>query len=412
MLLFDILSTIIRENVEQWAVTLTGIYRALLIKRVFLLISISFLCLVASEKETSNPLFDLPLDQLLQIDINKLINTPVKSAAKTKQPLFKTNSAIFVVSQTDIKRIGARTIPDAFKIVPGIHVVKGDASSWEVSSRGFGVGQFANKLLVLIDGRSIYTSTAGSVDWLLNDVLLEDVERIEVIRGPGTALWGANAMNGVINIITKHSKDTQGGHFEAGGGNLSQEISLRYGLQLQENLHLRIYDKQRWGDDFDSEDRKWRMNQQGFRLDYEITDKDLLTLQADHWNAKLQELDNYWTFPQKTKAQGGNILMRLNSKHSAESETSYQLYYDRQEFFSLHHIRRTGDLDIQHTFEPNGKHQFITGINARYTNGDYEISPEYPSFYEGEDNYMVSAFLQDTISVNENLQLTIGTKLE
>lgn len=144
------------------------------------------------------------------MEIEDLMNVTVTSAAKKAQPLSDVSAAIFVISNEDIKRSGATSLPDALRMAPGIDVARIDSNKWAVSSRGFN-GRFANKLLVLIDGRSIYTQSFSGVYWENQDILLEDIDRIEVIRGPGAALWGANAVNGVINIITKHSADTQAG---------------------------------------------------------------------------------------------------------------------------------------------------------------------------------------------------------
>ena len=209
-------------------------------------------------------LLDLPLEELMHIEVT--------SASKKAQLLSDAPAAIFVINQEDIKRSGATSIPDALRLAPGLEVGRIDANKWAVSARGFN-GRFANKLLVLIDGRSIYTQAFSGVYWENQDVMLEDIDRIEVIRGPGAALWGANAVNGVINIMTKHSADTKGGLIAAGGG--TQELgfgSLRYGTQLGKNTTGRIYAKGYERSQFkhltgEGAHDDWNKIQGGFRID-------------------------------------------------------------------------------------------------------------------------------------------------
>ena len=182
-------------------------------------------------------------DELVNLSVEDLLNVEVISVAKKAKSLNDSPAAIYVISQDDIKRIVARSIPEALRLSPGIDVSRIDANKWAISARGFN-GCFANKLLVLIDGRNIYTRAFAGVYWENQDVMLEDVERIEVIRGPGATLWGANAVNGVINIITKHSADTQGGLLVAGGGTEEQGFgAFRYGGKLNPDTTARAYIK-------------------------------------------------------------------------------------------------------------------------------------------------------------------------
>jgi len=185
---------------------------------------------------------DLPSD-LTRLTLEELMDIQVTSVSKGEEDFFKAASAIFVITQEDLRRSGVNTIPEALRMVPGVQVAQIDSSTWAISARGFN-SWFANKLLVMIDGRSVYTHVFSGVFWDEQDLVLEDIERIEVIRGPGGTLWGANAVNGVINIITKNAHQTIGGQISAGGGNLDGFIgSIRYGEQIGDNAAVRVWGK-------------------------------------------------------------------------------------------------------------------------------------------------------------------------
>ena len=197
-------------------------------------------------------------------------------------------AAVFVITNEMIRRSGAKTIPEVLRMVPGVEVAQIDSNKWAVSIRGF-AGRFTNNLLVQIDGRTVYDPLFSGVFWDVQDVILEDVERIEVIRGPGATVWGANAVNGVINIITKSAKDTQGVYFESGAGSHENGFSsMRYGGRIGEDLDYRIYGK--WfetGDyfspDFQATDA-WRQVHGGFRMDWRTSCEDTITFQGDYYN--------------------------------------------------------------------------------------------------------------------------------
>jgi iron complex outermembrane receptor protein len=185
---------------------------------------------------------DVPAD-LTRLTLEELMDIQVTSVSKGEEDFSKAPSAIFVLTQEDLRRSGVNTIPEALRMVPGVQVAQIDSSTWAISSRGFN-SRFANKLLVLVDGRSVYTHVFAGVFWDEQDMVLEDVERIEVIRGPGGTLWGANAVNGVINIITKNAHQTTGGQISAGGGNLDSFIgSIRYGKKINDNAAVRVWGK-------------------------------------------------------------------------------------------------------------------------------------------------------------------------
>jgi iron complex outermembrane recepter protein len=276
----------------------TAVLRARRVSRVSRGIFVAFLLTShqawAQTPQTTQPPFMQQKEQtpqaqqndLTQVSIENLMNMEVTSASKIEQKLSHVAAAIFVITQEDIRSSGALNIPDLLRMVPGLEVAQINANTWAISSRGFNL-QFANKLLVLIDGRAVYTPLFGGVNWDTQDVPLEDIERIEVIRGPGGTVWGANAVNGVINIITKKVADTQGGLVTAGGGTQAQEFgTLQYGGQIKDDTSYRIFAKylndghltdlngQNGEDD-------WHLLHAGFRVDTTLSKKDSLTTQGD-----------------------------------------------------------------------------------------------------------------------------------
>ena len=266
-----------------------------------------------------------------------------------------------------MKPRGATSVPDLLRMVPGLHVARIDTQTWAISARGFN-DRSSNKLLVLIDGRSVYTPLFSGVNWDERDVMLEDVERIEVIRGPGGALWGSNAVNGVINITTKKSRDSQGGLVTIGAGTQEQGFAgARYGGQMDENTHYRVYAKGFERDALEDKDgsrigRDWEQIQGGARLDWE-SDDNAVTLQGDiyeglHANtlvvrtstapfAAAQRFDE--------DIRGGNILTKWTRKLSSDSQFHLKFYYDHTYRNFEHLLKRrheTYDLEFQHSMSP------------------------------------------------------------
>ena len=222
----------------------------------------------------------------------------VSTASRREQKVSETPAAVFVISQEDIRRSGANSIPEVLRMAPGVHVARIDANKWAITMRGFN-NRYANKLLVLIDGRTVYTPLFSGTYWDVQDTMLEDIERIEIIRGPGGALWGANAVNGIINIITKSAKDTQGGLFTGSAGSEERGMGgLRYGSKIGDNAYFRIYSKYSNHDDFvlesgDSANDSWESARAGFRVDWDYSGKDVLTFQGDIYTGDESETNNY-----------------------------------------------------------------------------------------------------------------------
>ncbi len=258
-------------------------------KHIFAVICLGLSPILAVHAEKSKT----ATDDLLALDLEDLVNIKVTSVSKKAQPLSDAPAAIFVINQEVIKRSGVTSVPEALRMAPGIEVARINSNKWAVSARGFN-GAFANKLLVLIDGRSVYSPAFSGVYWDAQDVLMEDVERIEVIRGPGASLWGANAVNGVINIITKTSEKTQGGLLTAGGGTTETGFgSLRYGKAFSEDTYARAYvkgfqrDSYKTPNGLDANDA-WHKEQGGFRLDSQLNSQDLLTVTGDLYQANVK----------------------------------------------------------------------------------------------------------------------------
>ena len=356
------------------------------------------------------------------------MNLEITSVSKKAEKLSDTPAAVFAITQEDIRRSGVTSIPEALRMAPGLHVGRIDSNKWAVSSRGFN-GRYANKLLVLIDGRSVYTPTFSGVYWEQNGIMLEDVERIEVVRGPGGTLWGANAVNGIINIITKHASDTQGGVVAAGGGTHEHGFgAARYGVKLDNNSYGRLYVKGFKRGEFkhtaleDAGDN-WHMVQGGFRMDSHFTRRDALTFSGDiyagdiHQKPHLSSLTPpFFENPNDhVEVFGGNILGRWQHTLSAVSDLSLQAYYNhdnREEIFFDQDLN-TFDLDFQHRFTWAGRNDFIWGLGYRYTSDAY--STRFLTAFEPDsrDDQLFSAFLQDEITlIDQYLRLTLGAKLE
>ncbi|MEE8475495.1 MAG: TonB-dependent receptor plug domain-containing protein, partial [Myxococcota bacterium] len=270
------------------------------------------------------------------MSIEELLEIEVTSVSKRPQKVSEAPAAITVLTGEDIRRSGVTSVPEALRMVPGIHVAQIDGNKWAITSRGFN-DQFANKLLVLIDGRSVYTPLFSGVFWDIQDVMLEDVDRIEVVRGPGGTLWGANAVNGVINIITKSAAETQGSLVSIGSGSVERYFTqARIGGKLGENTHYRVYAKYFTREDLADEpggaaNDDWSMTRGGFRMDWDAHTGDSLTFQGDYYGGDENEVLKGPTgpVPGGEKVSGGNLLTRWDHEFEDGSAAHLQVYYDR-----------------------------------------------------------------------------------
>jgi iron complex outermembrane receptor protein len=408
---------------------LTGVYsqsefmlgRSSVRKALEVLLILSGLTVNSWASSTVNDLTHLSLEDLMRIEVT--------SVSKKGERLSDAPAAIFVITQEDIRRSGVTNIPDALRMAPGVEVARIDANMWAVSTRGFN-SRFATKLLVLMDGRSVYSPAFSGVWWDVQDTLLEDIDRIEVIRGPGATLWGANAVNGVINIITKKAGETQGGLATVGGGTEEKAFgSFRYGFKLGEHSDVRAYAKYfnrdvsvtRSGAE-DADD--WDQFRTGFRLDHEPTAQNNFTLQGDYYRGKTGSTYDVVTLTapfsasiqKKADVAGGNILGRWKHVFSNDSELSLQTYYDRTERKDLltAEDRDTVDFDLQHRFKWIGGQEIVWGLGYRLTRDDFAKANELRTIDpSSRTDQLFSTFIQDDITlIKDRLRWVIGSKFE
>jgi iron complex outermembrane recepter protein len=368
--------------------------------------------------------------EMLDLDLSQLMQIKITSAGRKEQNLADVAAAVYVINQEAIHNSGATSISEVLRMVPGLQVARISSNEWAITSRGFN-GVFSNKLLVQIDGRSVYTPAYSGVYWNIQNVLLEDIDRIEVIRGPGATLWGANAVNGIINVITKQPSDTQGGLFSVAAGNHEDSItSFRYGAELTEDTYGRLYIHRHDQDSYqllasetDAHDDS-QFSSGGFRLDGDVGLKNNWTLQGDLYQADANHLIfPYWTADSpipstvgnQAKNDGYNLLARWQHKISETNSWTLQTYFDATERDELYldHSNQTIDLDFQHRFQWRDKHDLVWGLGYR------NISDEFNNTYmlavnpDVRTSEIFSGFIQDEINFIDNtLKITLGTKIE
>ncbi len=368
-----------------------------------------------------------PID-LTDESLENLMNIEVTSVSKKEQKMSQVAAAVFVITQEDIRRSGARNIPDLLRMVPGLDVAQINANTWAISARGFNL-QFANKLLVLIDGRAVYTPLFGGVYWDTQDVPMEDIERIEVIRGPGGTVWGANAVNGVINIITKVSGDTHGGLVAAGGGNIAQGFGIaQYGGQITGRADYRVFAKYQSDGHFpdlsgQNGNDGWHLLHGGFRTDASLSSKDTLTTEGDLYSGSEGAVIVHSSFdpPSNVNVErlaqlsGGNILSRWHHTFSNGSDTTFQFYFDRytRSGPESREVRDTVDFDFQHHFVWGSRQDLIWGAGYRHT-ADQTVGTIDQAFVPADDSgRLFTSFIQDQTTLKPGrVFLTFGTKLE
>jgi iron complex outermembrane recepter protein len=353
---------------------------------------------------------------LKKLSLEELTNIEITSVSRKAEKLFSAASAIYVITREEIRRSGATSIPEALRLAPNLLVAQVDSRQWAISARGLN-NTLANKLLVMIDGRSIYTPLYSGVFWDAQDVLLEDIERIEVISGPGGTLWGANAVNGVINIITRSAKETKGFFLTGGGGNELRGFGgIRFGGALTKNLSYRVYSKYFSRDSSvfaagKSANDQWRVGQGGFRADWEASPADLFTLQGDLYNGGVAQLSAQDVF-----IAGGNLLGRWSHTMSKDSNFSLQLYYDQTRrhipgVFGEH--LDTYDIDSQHRFHAGERHDIVWGLGYRLTEDKVTNISGVAFLPPRFSRQHFSAFVQDEMTLaKEKARLTIGSKFE
>ncbi len=366
-------------------------------------------------------------DDLTKASLEQLANIQVTSVSKKEQSLSKAGAAVFVITQEDIRRSGMMNIPDLLRMAPGVNVARLDANTWAISIRGFN-DRYSNKVLVLIDGRSVYSENFSGVFWDQQNVPLEDIERIEVIRGPGGTVWGANAVNGVINIITKSSKDTQGGLLTAQTGSAENLGGLlQYGGKIGDKGTYRVF-----GNDFNvtaaplgagvTSADGWHGSSGGFRSDWDLSAKDTLTVQGNLsqtgegqtlTSILVNQLPLQRTFNDSVTVGAGDLHAQYDHVFSNGSELTWRTYFQRfHRYDEAENTEQDIDTGLQYHFKIGSRNDFMAGAGYRLTDSTY--IGVYDTFFVPDHSRvsLFSVFLQDEIKLTHNLTFTVGSKLE
>ena len=368
---------------------------------------------------------------LSTVTIEDLMKIHVTSVSKKDQELFGTPSAVYVLTNEIIRRSGATTIPDALRLVPGIQVAQIDANKWAITARGFN-GLWANKLLVLVDGRAVYTMVSGGVYWDAQDFILEDVDRIEVIRGPGSTVWGANAVNGVVNIITKSSESTQGVLATVSTGTADPGIaSFRFGGRAGTHGSYRLFMKQSNHGEMTDGFGQGAANQShlslaGFRSDLNLTAADSLTVQGSILNGASGQRVNFFSgsdpsappleVSEISPMRSGSLVARWQRTSSSHSNFSAQMFWDRnyRRLLGVSDLNtQTFDLSLEHHFTVGTRHDLVWGAGQRFWSDREEVVLGGPIDPPSSRIRVSNAFIQDELTlVPDRVRLTLGSKVE
>jgi iron complex outermembrane receptor protein len=365
--------------------------------------------------------------RLTELTLEQLGDVEVTTVSKRPEEVWRTAVAIHVITHEDIRRSGATSIPEVLRLAPGIEVARIDSDHWSIGVRGFG-DQFSKALLVLIDGRSIYTPLFAGMYWPAHDALLDDVDRIEVIRGPGGTIWGADAVSGVINIITKTAADTHGAVASLGAGNIDRGIgAFRYGAGNGSTFGYRVYGKganrgaERHADSatFD----EWWSTQAGFRTDWTLA-RDSVTVQGDISKGSHGQRVNVASFSPPAQvaldgtldASGANVLARWERSVASGRGFRLQAYFDRTAWVAPHFAERrnTVDVDFLHHVTLRGRHTVTAGAGARVSPGRFEqVIASLDFTPRSETSRVYSGFAQDDVTlVRDRVWVTAGSKIE
>jgi iron complex outermembrane receptor protein len=376
----------------------------------------------ATDARAAANLFDRSIEELGELR--------VMSASRRSEPQRSAASAIYVITAEDIRRSGYTSIPEVLRLAPGVEVARDGTHSWTISIRGFN-SDLSNKLLVLIDGRSVYSPLFAGVFWDAQDTLLQDIERIEVISGPGGTLWGANAVNGVINIITRSAAETQGTYLALGSGDEERlSVGVRHGAQLSEDMAARAYFKYTDRDPSELPDGgsgvdDVSMAQAGFRMDWERDPQTLVTLQGDVYDAELGAMIRgdfeIGTLPGpdtpgNVDIAGHNLLARWSRELSSGSNLSLQAYYDhtsRDIPGSFNEDRDTLDIDFQHHVTAGKRHDLVWGAGFRVSSDQLDNTTFAAFIPDERTDRTYSFFIQDEIALwGDRAAVIVGSKFE
>jgi len=403
----------------------------------FLVASAAFLPVpVAGEPATVSDQV-LGVSALKGLTIEELANLSVTSVTKREERASDAAAAVYVLTPEEVIRSGATTLPDALRQVPGMEVARVNGHDWAVSARGFN-DLFANKLLVMIDGRTVYTPLFSGVYWQVQDAVMEDLDRIEVVRGPGGALWGANAVNGVINILSQPARETTGVLVSGGGGSTERAFGrVRYGTQISDQSYGRVYVKSGLREDFplasgeDGNDR-WNQTQGGFRFDWEPDRSRMLTVQGDMYGGNY---DQTFLLPSVARVGyspvehvidtfGANVLSRWRQEFSENSALQVQAYFDHAQqesaptaavspAYAYTQVVDTADVDLQQSWHLGSLQELVVGGGYRFISEQFDGTPALTLLPSQRDVNWWNVFAQDELSLVENvLALTLGAKVE
>ena len=356
------------------------------------------------------------INALKKLAFEELFNLEITTVSRRPERLVDAASAIQIITAEEIRRSGATSLPEALRLASNLQVAQISSSQWAISARGFNAST-ANKLLVLIDGRTVYTPLFSGVFWDMQHVMLEDVDRIEVISGPGATLWGSNAVNGVINVITKSARDTQGAFLSAGGGSLLRGFgSARYGDKVREDIYFRVY-----GMGFDRDnslfrngrdaDTAWSLGQGGFRADWLPASGANVRVHGNFYGGDVGQ-----TAPGDVSIDGQNLIGRWTQPLANNSEVSAQFYWDRTHRRiprSISEVLNTYDIELQHRFSLGARNRLIWGAGYRFMHDEVKKTPAIAFLPGRRDLHLFSGFLQDEVTLlKDQLILTIGSKFE
>jgi iron complex outermembrane receptor protein len=355
---------------------------------------------------------------LKKLSVEELMNVEVTSASKTAEPLSAAAAAIYVITHDDIVRSGATSIPEILRLAPNLEVFQLSPSNYIITARGFNGNSadqsFSDKLLVLIDGRSVYSPLYSGVYWDAQDALIEDIERVEVISGPGATLWGANAVNGVINIITRRAGDTQGTLVSLAEGNLERDASARFGGAAGTDFTYRAYAKGFERDSLDtpagtSADDGWFKTQAGFRTDWNLG-ADALTVQGDVYRGNETQPAGA-----DVSIEGANVLGHWRHSFDTYSALDLQAYYDQSQRFTsggAGFVLNTYDIELQDSFRIGSSNDFVWGAGERMNRYGITGTTSLVFLPDHRALNLTDVFAQDSIALARTLKLILGLKLE
>jgi iron complex outermembrane receptor protein len=352
--------------------------------------------------------------ELTSLSLEQLSDVVITSVSRQEERLSNAAASIFIITSNDIMRSGARTLPEALRLAPNLQVARVDARNYAITARGFN-NVFANKLLVLIDGRSVYSPLFSGVFWDAVDVVMADVERIEVISGPGATIYGSNAVNGVINIITKSSKDTQGGYAAAAGGEHEQTGGMRYGGRLASGGHFRVYGKalheQSVRNDSGADTHTgFSRRQAGFRNDWDLA-RAGLTVSGDAYEGSLEQFGT-----RDIRVAGANLSGTIDAQLDGGSELRTQLIIEqtqRDQPNAYDDRLDSVDLELQHNLRIGERHRVAWGAGYRYARDRINPNGNGFVFLPAESSmHWGNAFLQDEIDLGRGVKATLGFKAE